>query len=463
MSCLYLTQTINKLHLKRVFLIHSNTYIRKNIALAWPLAFNALLVQSMLMIDTLLVAPLGELPVAAMGIATVIVAFVLGIQIAIGNGIQLLIGRSFGANGYSDIAVVYWSGLIINISVSLFFFFILIFFDSQLIAFITDDTALAQLVENYISITKYIVLITAYTQVCTALFNGCGNTKIPLKGFMIELPVNALLSYLLINGFIMYEGLGLEGAAWGSLVAVILRAAFLHITLTKEKKINLSYPRNCQFKVEIRRQFLEIFPIAANFFVLSVGATIYQLLFAQLELFSFVAITLIFPWLRAGTQFPNAWAQASAISISQMLGQNNTQDLKKFTYHCTQMGMVLSVIVAALFFILSQCMHLVYPNIETETQVALMIIAPLYIILPVIRAYNTVAGNILRALGNSNLVLKIHFITQWFISLPICALLILQFDVSIFWAFAMLPIEELLKMLPFYHYKVFHIQRMATQ
>ena len=86
--------------MKRFFLIHSNTYIRKNIALAWPLAVNALLVQSMLMIDTLLVAPLGDLPVAAMGIATVIVAFVLGIQIAIGNGIQLLVGRAFGANSH---------------------------------------------------------------------------------------------------------------------------------------------------------------------------------------------------------------------------------------------------------------------------------------------------------------------------------------------------------------------------
>jgi putative MATE family efflux protein len=444
-------------------LIHSNTYIRKNIALAWPLAVNALLVQSMLMIDTLLVAPLGDLPVAAMGIATVIVAFVLGIQIAIGNGIQLLVGRAFGANSHCDLAVVYWSGLIISISISLFFLLILIFFDTELIAYITDDTLLAQLVENYISITKYIVLITAYTQVCTALFNGCGNTKVPLKGFMIELPVNALLSYLLINGFAMYEGLGLEGAAWGSLVAVTLRAAFLHIALTKEKKVELTYPQNRKFLHEVRLQFIEISPIAANFFVLSIGATIYQLLFAQLELFSFVAITLIFPWLRAGTQFPNAWAQASAISISQIIGQNKTQDLKFFISSCTQVGMILSVIIAALFFVLSQCMQFVYPNIEPETQIALMLIAPLYIILPVIRAYNTVSGNILRALGNSNLVLKIHFITQWFISLPICALLIIQFDVSIFWAFAMLPIEELLKTIPFYRYKEFHIQRIEHQ
>jgi putative MATE family efflux protein len=448
-------------------LIRSNTYIRNNFSLAWPLAFNALLVQSMLMIDTLLVAPLGELQVAAMGIATIIVSFVFGMQIAISNGVQLLIGRAFGSKNQEDLAVAYWSGLFICVATSLVFFFVLTFFGTELTDIITDDKNLAKLVEKYISITKYIVLITAYTQVCTAFLNGYGKTQIPLKGFMIELPVNALLSYLLINGVYEYEGLGVIGAAWGSLIAVLLRATFLYLALNREQTINLTYPKSRLFWAEIKPQYAEIYPIAANYFVLFSGAVVYQLLFAQLELAAFVAITLIFPWLRAGTQFPNSWAHATAISISQALGQalgqKNTKDLKLFITNCTRVGMMISLIIAGLMFILSQYIQFVYPDIEFETQQALIIIAPLYIILPIIRAYNTVAGNILRAFGNSNLVLKIHFITQWVISLPICALLVLYFDVSIFWAFAMIPIEELLKTIPFYRLKKLHLTRIESQ
>ncbi|MGC9458449.1 MATE family efflux transporter, partial [Vibrio genomosp. F10] len=44
--------------------------MRKNFSLAWPLALNGLLMQSMLMIDTYLVSSLGEIPLAAMGIST---------------------------------------------------------------------------------------------------------------------------------------------------------------------------------------------------------------------------------------------------------------------------------------------------------------------------------------------------------------------------------------------------------
>ena len=95
----------------------SNTHLRKNLSLAWPLAINVLLVQSMLMIDTLLVASLGEFPVAAMGIASAIVAFALGIELAIGNGIQLIVGRAFGSKKQSEIVLAYWVGLFLNFSV----------------------------------------------------------------------------------------------------------------------------------------------------------------------------------------------------------------------------------------------------------------------------------------------------------------------------------------------------------
>lgn len=431
----------------------TNTLIKKNLSLAWPIALNALLVQSMLMIDTLLVAPLGEIPVAAMGMAATIVAFALGIQIAISNGVQLLVGRASGAENQADLAIAYWSGLFITVATSLIFFFILALYGGELVAAISDNVGLAKQAEIYISITKYIVLISAYTQVCTAFCNGRGDTKVPLKGFAIELPVNAVLSYLLINGIDDFQGLGLAGAAWGSLCAVSLRAVYLYLALRTNGKVDILYPKTRPFRKEIGSRFAEIFPIAANFFVLSIGATVYQLLYAQLTLYSFVATTLIFPWIRAGTQFPNAWAQASAISISQTLGQQQTQNLQAFTKACIRLGLIISGVIAFLFFALSQSVSFIYPSIEPATQLALMTIAPLYIILPIIRAYNTVSGNILRALGNSRLVLKIHFITQWLISLPICALLILYWDVSIFWAFAMIPIEELLKTIPFYYYK----------
>ncbi|MGB5444988.1 MAG: hypothetical protein WBM99_05700, partial [Psychromonas sp.] len=55
-------------------------------SIAWPMAFNAILLQSATIIDLLLVASLGDVSVAAFGVAGAIVAFVIGVQFAIANG-----------------------------------------------------------------------------------------------------------------------------------------------------------------------------------------------------------------------------------------------------------------------------------------------------------------------------------------------------------------------------------------
>ncbi|RBP49711.1 MATE family efflux transporter [Arenicella xantha] len=429
-----------------------NTHLRTNLALAWPLAINVLLVQSMLMIDTLLVAPLGEVPVAAMGIAAAILAFALGIELAIGNGIQLLVGRAYGANKSADLVVAFWVGLFVNLFTAVAFFAILSGFDDDIVAALTSNPAVEQRVLSYLGITKYIVIITAFTQVCTAFYNGRGDTKVTLKGYLIEIPLNAILSYFLIYGVGGNAGLGLEGAALGSLTAVFLRATYFTGVLLLDKRVHLRYPRGRPLHAEMGPQLAEILPIAANFFVLFIGASVYQLLFAQLALSSFVAITLIFPWLRIGTQVISAWAQASAINISQALGNNTTQHLAAFVSVCIRTALGLSLAVAVLFFIFSQFIQFIYPNIEPATYAALSVIAPLYILLPIVRGYNSVSANILRALGESKRVLKLHFVTQWLISLPVCAVLILYCDVSLFWAFAIMPIEELLKTFHFYRY-----------
>lgn len=420
--------------------------------MAWPLAVNVLLVQSMLMIDIVLVAPLGEIPVAAIGIATAVLMFALGTELSIGNGIQMLVGRAYGSRKQADIAVAFWVGLFANISISLFFFAALFLYDVEIVAALIGDEDLANKVLAYLAITKYIIPLAAFTQVCTAFYNGCGNTKITLKGFAIEVPINVVLSYLLIYGAGAYSGLGFEGAAWGSLAAVTLRTVYFVFVLKLDSRVDLRYPQERSFFAEMHPQLSEILPIAINFFVLFIGASVYQLLFAQLELASFVAITLIFPWLRIGTQFVSAWAQASAINISQAIGHGETRHLKTFVSACTVTALALSLGVALLFFLLSQFIHLIYPNVEPETYLALAVIAPLYIVLPIARGYNALSGNVLRALGESSRVLRLNFVVQWMITLPVCALLILYIDVSLFWAFVMMPIEELLKIYHFYWY-----------
>ncbi|MCT7943017.1 MATE family efflux transporter [Shewanella holmiensis] len=424
-------------------------YIKNNIALAWPLALNALLMQSMLMIDTLLVSPLGEIPLAAMGIATTIVAFIMGIQMALANGTQLVMSRAVGSKNTLALAKSCWSGMSINLAVALLFWGLLLVFEQSIVELITSDSQLQQQVLRYLSVAKYVVLFNAITQVCIALFNGLGKTKIPFKGYLIELPINALLSYALIYGIAFFPELGVLGAAWGSLIAIAVRLIYLALCV-KTLDVDLSLTeKGAALLSNMQRHFIEIFPVAANVTILSIGTTVYQLLYSQLSINAYVAITLVLPWIRAGGQFITAWAHSSAISISQAIGSKQLTDLENNVNISIKLAVVISFFTMLFFAMLSLVIADVYPDMAPETYQALAVIAPLYILLPLVRGYNTVHGHVLRAMGRTTDVFKINFTGQWLISIPLCALLIICFDVSIFWAFAIQPFEEVIKALPF--------------
>lgn len=427
-----------------------NQYVRNNIALAWPLALNALLMQSMLMIDTLLVSPLGEIPLAAMGIATTIVAFIMGIQMALANGSQLVMSRAVGSKNALALTKSCWSGMSINFSVALLFWSVLLLFEESIVALITQDVALQAEVLRYLSVAKYVVLFNAVTQVCIALFNSLGKTKIAFKGYLIELPINAVLSYAFIYGTAFTPELGVVGAAVGSLVAIFVRFIYLALCVSTLDNISLKLALNIhEALINARKHFMEIFPVAANVTMLSIGVSVYQLLYSQLSINAYVAITLVLPWMRAGGQFITAWAHSSAISISQAIGSKKLHDLEDNVNISINLAVAISLMTMGFFFILSFWIADIYPDMADETYQALAIIAPIYIILPLVRGYNTVHGHVLRAMGHTTAVFKINFTGQWLISIPLCALLILYFDASIFWAFAIQPFEEIIKAFPF--------------
>lgn len=421
-------------------------YLYKNVRLAWPMALNAVLMQAMLVIDTLLVAPLGEISVAAMGVAVTIVAFVLGVQLALANGSQLIISRAFGAKNNLGLHQACVYAMCINLIASLIFIVLLNISQDALVPQLTQEPSLAQPIKNYLNIAQFIFVFNALSQSLIAFVNAQGKTKVPFQAYLLELPINIGLSY----AFIYLLNLGLAGAAYGTLAAICFRFLYLANSVKHGKKTFLTALDNHQHLKKLRQHFAEILPIATNFIILSIGNTLYLLLFAQLSLTDYVAVTLIFPWLKMATLFIVAWAQANAISISQALGKQKPHHLPDIVHSCLLAGFIMATLVAAVLYGISLSIHWIYPNMTPLTYQALSSIVPLYILLPLVRTYNTIAGNSLRAMGKSLCVLNIHFACQWLITLPLCCLFVLYWELPLFWAFALLPAEELIKIFPFY-------------
>jgi putative MATE family efflux protein len=429
-------------------MVISKVHFKQNLSLAWPMALNSILVQSMVIVDLLLVAPLGEISVAALGIAAAIVAFLMGIQNALGNGTQMVIARAVGAGHHQKISSDLASGLLINMAFSLVAFALLMLTAKPLLGFISDNGVVTAQAASYIGVSIFTILFSSLTQVLIVYFNANRKTQIPLYGFMIEVPCNVVFSLVLIHGHFGLTPMGLKGAAMGSFLAMLIRLAYLVIQIRKEPSLDLKQGFKSIDRQGMRGHVHEVWPIAANFVTLMGGMTMFQMLYAQLEVYAYAAITLVFPWMRIGAQFVTAWAHATAINISQVIGKNERTQLPDLVSAAVTIIMVLSGIMVVGFLGFSLMIPSIYPEMGPQTLQAMAMIAPIYIALPVARSYNTLCGHSLRAMGDSLLVLRVHATTQWVIALPLCALAI-YLNAPIYIVFGVILLEELLKVIPF--------------
>lgn len=402
----------------------------------------------MLLIDVLLVAPLGEVSIAALGVCTALLAFLTGIQNALASGTQLVIARHVGAGSHSRTAGALLTGGLINGCFSALALLILWSLLPTLLDVVIHNAAVVMQARQYLMVMLFVLLPSSVSQVMIAYYNGNGKTLVPLFGFLFEIPANVGLSLVLIYGVGAFDGLGLVGAAIGSLVSVSVRLGYLTWRLRKEPVIARLKFGNELTLAAIRGQWRAIFPIAANFVTLSTGVLIYQMLFAQLDVYAYAAITLVLPWMQLGANVVTAWSHATAINVSQLLGQNDQIKLPIFIKEAIRIILMLAVVLSLSFVGLRFALPIFYPDMAAETLNALTTIAPVYILLPLVKTYNGLCGNTLRALGKSYTVLRIHFITQWLVGMPLLAGLVL-FSAPLFLVFSVLFIEEASKVVFF--------------
>ena len=419
-----------------------------NASLAWPMTCNAILMQSVTIIDLLLIASLGEKQVAAFGIAGAIVAFIIGIQFSIANGTQLVLSRAVGAGDKKHIGLVMASGWVTNLGFSIVALLILLLVSTPIIDALAQHPLVSSEAKSYVHIALILLFFSSASVVMEVYFNATKKTRIPLYGFMIEIPINVACSFILIYGLWGAPAMGLTGAACGSVIAIIIRFIYLSYRFYQEKTQGEVLGFNVLNKLAIKEHIQEIVPIVANFVVLLTGLLLFQMLFSQLPVASYAAITLVLPWIKIVSMFANTWAQASTIIVSQYIGKKEYVAIPEFVQQSLIVTRIISVFILLAFYAFSQLAPTMYANLSKETLTALAIIAPIYIFLPLIRCNNMFCGNMIRAMGDSYLIVRINIITQWLIALPLCALMV-YLDAPLYVVFGIILFDEILKCYPF--------------
>jgi len=434
-------------------------------AMAWPLGLKAMMLHGIVVIDAFLVSPLGESALAAMGLAGAIAGLLMGVIFAFSNATQIRIAQAFGAAGPVTLKTSFYCGLFINVGMSLLGLIAVMIWGDNLIARFAHTEWIADQAVLYLNVFLFVVLFEAVGQCLASHFNGCGKTKVPFLSYLIAVPVNIALSYVLIHGLYGFPELGVAGAAWGSAVSSLARVAYMAWRAYRDDYdvfTATGWSRD-NFWTALRRHWVFALPIAGTFISMTVGTQVCTLIYAKMSVNEFAAMTLIFPWVQTAGTFGMAWAQATGITAAQLLGrQLDAASLDVFLRRAWRGTFVAAGLVSLTYLIVILCSGWIYSDLQAETTAALWMFLPVLLVLPFPKGSNAICGQTLRAAGDTLYVMNIFVAGQWLCKVPLTLLFVVYLDLSVGWVFALFLAEELFKFPPF-HLRIFKGDWKAAQ
>ena len=202
----------------------------------WPMAIGVLALLGFQLVDSAFIARLGTAPLAAQSFTFPLSFLIIGIQVGMGIAIAALISRALGAGEQarakrlSSLVLIAGGAVIAVLAVALWLLQVPLF---QLLG--ADETALTY-IRTYWGPQLFSAWLGALLYFMYSVFRAHGDTRMPGKMMVLSSLINLALDPLFIFGVGGWEGWGLPGAAWATVVAF-----FVGLLLTGAKL------RRCQW------------------------------------------------------------------------------------------------------------------------------------------------------------------------------------------------------------------------
>ncbi len=392
------------------------------------------------LIDTMMVGTLGPQSLAAVGMGRTVLMAVLIFILAVSTGSQVLVARYTGAGDEKGVIRVVDQSLILGVLMSIVLTIIGLLLSPFLFNVLGAENKVVVLGIPYIRIIFLGLIFMLPNFIINSILQGAGDTRTPLKIMLLINIINIVFNYFLIFGIGFFPRLGIQGAAWATVLSRIVGASigvwvlksgrfaartdvFSCFELKKDlmyKIIRIGFPAGLQGLVRAGTGMVTLWFVANT-----VHATYAVAAFTiglQVEAISFM------PGLAFGT--------GAATLVSQNIGAQKNDRAKKSGLAAAAIAALLMSVAGIVFFILARQIMGMFTDNASVVDVGAQYLRIMLYSQPFL-ALAMVFSGALRGGGDTKTPLVYSMIHSWFVRIPLIYILGFMFDFQtngIWWA-----------------------------
>ncbi len=327
-----------------------NISSKQILTISVPIALAILVPQFNFIINNIFLGALSKQALAIGGI-TGVYYLIFGVMgQGLNNGLQALISRRAGENRVDEIGILFSQGVIISLFLSVIGISFTYFVAPALFHTLLHDTERANTIIEFLKIRIWGVPFLFIYQMRNALLVGTNQSKFLIIGTATEAIFNIFFDYSLIFGHFGMPAMGLNGAAYASIIAEIMGLVVIYLVIHYQK-IGARFELFKKFELKldyIKLILVQSSPLMMQYMISIISWEFFYILIehrGEQSLAVSNAMRNIFGFFGC---FTWAFAATTTTMVSNIIGQNLQDKVLELIYKIMRWSLGIAVAVAIL-------------------------------------------------------------------------------------------------------------------
>lgn len=274
--------------------LFDKSFWRILLPLALPIALQNLLMTSFRLVDTLMIGRLGDVSIAAVGLAGQASFLVELIAFGMASGSAVFIAQYHGAGDLDGIRRTFGATILFGFPFGLIATLVCLLFPEEIMVLFTDDPALIAEGARYLEYACWSYLALAvYQSMCTTL-RSTERVRLPMISSGICAVANAVLNYLFIFGCPGLEPMGVAGAGLATAITSLMNPLIIYVVSLVQRNILIAPARQLfALRGFLGTYWKRVLPVLCNEMFWSLSIVALNMVFGRMGSDNYAALTVV--------------------------------------------------------------------------------------------------------------------------------------------------------------------------
>ncbi len=327
-------------------------FYKKLWQLMMPISLQSLMLALVAAADAFMLGRVEQDAMSAVSLATQIQFIQNFVLYAATSVIAVLGAQYWGKNDIRTVKDILCIALKVSIFASVLFFVGCVFFPRYLMLLFTNEEVLIEIGVRYLKIAGWSYLLTGISQCFLAVMKISGNAGMSAAISSVTVVLNIILNAVFIFGFFGIPAMGVQGAAWATLIARILEVLWSAGISHTKKYVHPDYRRFFARLKELKSDYYKnFFPIFGACMFWGIGFTSYTAFMGHLGTDAAAANSVSSVIRDLICALCNGLSSAAGIIVGNELGAGNIEKGKLYGDRLVKLSFIAGFISTALMLL----------------------------------------------------------------------------------------------------------------